>query len=326
MARVATNYTVDELISVCIARQVTDGDVLAQGIATPLVMAGYLLAKHTHAPHVSFASAIGNALVDDASAVGLARAEEVWLGRALVTFSFAQAACELLPRFQPKEFFRPAQVDAAGNFNNVFIGTDYHHPRMRLPGCGGIADVTTYYREIYLYVPRHSRVVFVERVDFVSGLGHPPPSPPHGEGSTPPPPAPPTGRGAHPPQEGKRSPARRPSAGPCYLVSNLGQFDFAAGRMRLTARHPGVTVEKIRVKTGFPLEIAPDLHETKPPTAEEIQLLRQVIDPLGIRRLETLSGAARKRILREILAREGLSTSQGFAQGGYGNPAPPIQN
>jgi hypothetical protein len=46
---VATGYTIDELISVCIARQVTDGDVLVQGIATPLVMAGYLLAKYTHA-------------------------------------------------------------------------------------------------------------------------------------------------------------------------------------------------------------------------------------------------------------------------------------
>jgi len=220
--------------------------------------------------------------VDTPCAVGLARAEELWLGRALATFDFAQAACELLPRFQPKEFFRPAQVDAAGNFNNVVIGTDYHHPRMRLPGCGGIADVTTYYREIYLYVPRHSRAVFVEQVDFVSGLGH--------------------------------SPARRLGAGPFYLVSNLGQFDFAAGHMRLTARHPGVTVERIRAKTGFPLGIAPDLCETQPPTAEEVQLLREVIDPLGIRRLETLSGAARKRALREILASEKLSMSQGFAQ------------
>jgi acyl CoA:acetate/3-ketoacid CoA transferase beta subunit len=278
VAHLVSDYTVDELISVCIARQVADGDVLAQGIATPLVMAGYLLAKHTHAPNVSFASAIGNALVNDATAIGLTRVEELWLGQALLTFGFAQAACELLPRFQPKEFFRPAQVDAAGNFNNVVIGADYHHPRMRLPGCGGIADVTTYYREILLYVPRHSRAVFAKRVDFVSGLGH--------------------------------GPARRHGAGPCYLISNLGQFDFAGGgggRMRLIAHHPGVTVDRIRTKTGFPLEVAPDLRETRPPSTEEVGLLREVIDPLGIRRLETLSGAARKRALREILTSEGVS-------------------
>lgn len=277
MTSPANDYTVDEMISVCIARQVADGDVLAQGIATPLVMAGYLLAKHTHAPCISFTSAIGNALVDEPCAVGLARVEELWLGRALVTFGFAQAACELLPRFQPKEFFRPAQVDAAGNFNNVVIGADYSHPRMRLPGCGGIADVTAYYREVYLYVPRHSRAVFVERVDFVSGLGH--------------------------------SKARRAGRGPCYLVSNLGQFDFADGRMRLITCHPGVPVEKVRAKTGFPLEVAPDLKETEPPTVEEVRLLREVIDPLGIRRLETLSGAARKQVLREILASECPATS-----------------
>jgi hypothetical protein len=47
------------------------------------------------------------------------------------------------------------------------------------------------------------------------------------------------------------------------------------------------------------------LRETEPPTAEEVRLLREVIDPLGVRRLETLGGAARKRALREILAREG---------------------
>jgi acyl CoA:acetate/3-ketoacid CoA transferase beta subunit len=272
MARVATKYTIDELMSVCIARQVADGDILAQGIATPLVMAGYLLAKHTHAPRISFASAIGNALVDRPGTVGLTRVEELWLDQALLTFGFTQIACEFLPRFQPKEFIRPAQIDAAGNCNNVIIGADYKLPRVRLPGCGGIADVTTYYNEIYLYIPRHSRAAFVEQLDFVSGLGH--------------------------------SPARRLGAGPRYLVSNLGQFDFANGQMRLITYHPGVTVAKIRTKTGFPLEIAPDLRETTPPTVEDLHLLRQVIDPLGIRRLETLSGAARKRALQKILASE----------------------
>lgn len=291
MTGVATEYTIDELISVCIARQVSDGDVLAQGIATPLVMAGYLLAKHTHAPHTSFASAIGNALIDEPGAVELVHVEDLWLSRALMTFSFTQVACELLPRFQPKEFFRPAQVDAAGNFNNVVIGADYNNPRMRLPGCGGIADVTTYYREIYLYVPRHSRAVFVERIDFVSGLGH--------------------------------SPARRLGAGPFYLVSNLGQFDFAGGRMRLVAHHPGESVERIRAKTGFPLEIASDLRETQPPTPEETRLLREAIDPLGIRRLETLSGAMRKRALQEILTSDDLRYHTLSKAGGKTRPSNP---
>jgi hypothetical protein len=46
MARLASDYTIDERISMCIARQVPNGDILAQRIAAPLVMAGYLLVKH----------------------------------------------------------------------------------------------------------------------------------------------------------------------------------------------------------------------------------------------------------------------------------------
>jgi glutaconate CoA-transferase subunit B len=268
----ATDYTVDELICVCISRQFTDGEVVAQGIATPLVMAGYLLAKHTHAPHLQFASAVGNALIRDVASLGLARIEELWLGRAMMRFGFAQAACELLPHFTPAEYFRPAQVDRYGNFNNVVIGSDYHRPRFRLPGCGGIGDVTTFSDRVYLYVPRHSRAVFVERVDFVSGLGH--------------------------------VPARRRGGGPRYLVSNLAEFDFPAGVMRLARLYPGVSVDKVQQRTGFQLELAPDLSETVPPTEEELRLLREVIDPLGVRRLETVSGSQRKRIVREILALE----------------------
>jgi glutaconate CoA-transferase subunit B len=268
-----TDFTIDELISVCIARQVVDGEVLAQGINTPLVMAGFILAQCTHAPNVRFASAIGQAICQEWAPLGVGRTEDLWLGKALLHVGFAAAAADLLPAFNPKEFFRPAQVDPCGNFNNIAFGKDYHRPRMRLPGTGGIPDVTTYSDHIYLYVPRHSRVTFVEEVDFVSGLGH--------------------------------VPHRRRGRGVCYLISDLGQFDWAEGRMRLTSYHPGVSLEQIQRKTGFQLEIAPDVHETPPPDPEEVRLLREEIDPLGVRKLEMLGGSARKDLLRAILEHEG---------------------
>ncbi len=266
------NFTIDELISVCIARQIEDGELVVQGLATPLVTAGYLLAKLTHAPNLLFASAIGQSLCQDWAPLGLTSVEALWLDKAMVTLGFGRSVTELLPVFHPKEFFRPAQVDPHGNFNNVVIGADYHRPMLRLPGSGGIPDVTTFGRRSYLYVPRHSRAVFVERVDFVSGLGH--------------------------------SPARQNGLGPHYLISDLGQFDFAEGRLRLISLHPGVALEKVQKKTGFALQIAPDLIETLPPMPEELRLLREVIDPMGIRRLETLSGGMRKQMLRQILEQE----------------------
>lgn len=265
-------YSIDELISACIARQVVNGEVLAQGINTPLVMAGFILAKLTHAPDVRFTSAIGQGICQDWAPLSVTRIEDMWLSKALLHVSFAVAAADLLPKYNPKEFFRPAQVDACGNTNNIAFGRDYRRPRMRLPGTGGIPDVTTYSEHIYLYVPRHSRVTFVEKCDFVSGLGH--------------------------------VPERVRGSGPRYLISDLGQFDWANGRMRLTHLHPGVTLAAVQKKTGFDLEIAPDLEETVPPTDHELHLLRNVIDPLGVRKLETLGGTARRQHLRDILERE----------------------
>jgi len=190
----------------------------------------------------------------------------------LMHVGFAVATAELLPKYNPKEFFRPAQVDAAGNTNNIAFGKDYARPRMRLPGTGGIPDVTTYSEHVYLYVPRHSRVTFVESLDFRSGLGH--------------------------------DPVRRRGTGPHYLISDLGQFDWANGRMRLTHLHPGIALSRVQKKTGFELEIAVDLMETPPPTEQELYLLREVIDPLNVRKLETLSGATRRDLLRGILEQE----------------------
>ncbi|MEZ4667725.1 MAG: CoA-transferase [Anaerolineae bacterium] len=266
------DFTIDELISICISHQVSDGELLAQGINTPLVMAGFILAKCTHAPNVKFTSAIGQSLVEDWSPLSVGRVEDMWLSKAQMHFGFVAGAADLLPAYRLKEFFRPAQVDSQGNFNNVAFGSDYFHPRMRLPGTGGIPDVTTFSNEIFLYVPRHSRVTFVPQLDYVSGLGH--------------------------------TPNRKRGRGVQYLISDLGQFDWANGRMRLVSFHRGVTLEYIQKKTGFELEISPDVHETQPPTVEELDLLRHKIDPLGVRKLETLGGSARKELLARILTQE----------------------
>ena len=268
----AAKYSIDELICVCISRQVRDGDVWAQGINTPLVSAGLILGKIRHAPRARFTSAIGQALVQDWGPLGISTIEDLWVGKGLVHLGFAAGAAEILPKFQPKEFFRPAQVDRQGNLNNIAIGADYRKPRVRLPGSGGIPDVTPCYDHSYLYVPRHSRLTFAEKIDFVSGLGH--------------------------------VPQRKRGGGPRYLITDLGQFDWDNGSMRLTHIHPGVDIEQVLRKTGFDLNIADDVRLTEPPDDRDLQLLRSEIDPLGTRKLETLRGAKRKALLREILQHE----------------------
>ena len=269
-------YTPDEIMVVCISRQVRNGEIVAQGLATPLVAAGYLLARKTHAPDLFFASAIGQTVCRQPAPLKILQVEKLWLDRAIVNLGFVRAVVDMLPRLRPMEFFRPGQVDPHGNFNNIAFGKDYRKPRLRLPGSGGIPDVTTFIDDIYLYVPRHSRVTFVPQLDFLSGLGH--------------------------------NKSRTHGSGPRYLISDLGQFDFNGDppekRMRLVSYHAGSSINRIQAKTGFELEISSDVQETSPPSAEELRILRQEIDPLRIRQLELLSGSQRRSLLHEIIDAE----------------------
>jgi glutaconate CoA-transferase, subunit B len=289
----APDYTTDEMMAVCIARLIQDGECVAQGIATPMVSAGYFLAKMTHAPNLLFASAIGNALTMNWAPLSISNVERVLDHHMMIAPSFAQLVCEILPVLQFKEFLRPAQVDASGNTNNIAIG-DYSHPRVRLPGSGGIPDVSSFSTNTYLYNPRHGRASFVEKLDFVSGVGA---------------------------DSGSGGRAGITSPGPRAMVTDLGLFDFSAGRMRLLSYHPGTTPERIQSRTGFSVSIAPDVYETPAPTKEELQLLREVIDPLGVRRLETLSGPDRWALLRQIAEHEraagepGLTIQRGDGHG-----------
>jgi glutaconate CoA-transferase subunit B len=269
-------YTPDEIMVVCISRQVRDGEVVAQGLATPIVAAGYLLARRTHAPNLYFSSAIGQGVCREPAPLKLLQVESLWLDQAIITIGFVRGVADVLPSLRPLEFFRPAQVDPQGNFNNIAFGRNYHAPRLRLPGTGGIPDVTTFLNDIYLYVPRHSRITFVPKLDFHSGLGH--------------------------------NKARTHGSGPQYLISDLGQFDFKGTdpnrRLRLVSYHREASIQRIQAKTGFEFEIAPDVQETPPPTEEELYSLRNEIDPLRIRNLELLSGNQRRTLLRDIITKE----------------------
>ena len=272
-----TNITPDEIMVVCMSHQIRNRETVAQGLATPLVAAAYLLARHTHAPDLYFTSAIGQSICRKPAPLSISNVESQWLDLSLTSVGFTRAAVDILPTLCPKEFFRPAQVDPFGNFNNIGFGKNYleegyKHPRLRLPGTGGIPDVTTYSEDVYLYVPRHSRVVFVPELDVRSGLGY--------------------------------TLDRTHGAGPKYLISDKGQFDFTGGRMRLVSYHPQESIEIIKSHTGFDLAISPEVGETLMPTSNELELLRNEIDPLGIRRLEFLSGAPRRQLLHDILNKE----------------------
>lgn len=274
------SWTPEDMMCVCIARSISDRDVLLEGIGAFLPTAGYELARRMHAPAAVGISPVGSVVRVTGLPLSLEGYEASTLAVGLGRFSYAEMALRYLPsylsrdRMAWREFMRPAQVDTWGNTNNVVIG-DYSRPTIRLPGAVGLPDGSILEREIFMYVPRHDRRTFVDEVDFVSTLGHR------------------AARGA--PTLGRRG-------NPTFLVSNLGTFRFDPdeGLTCLTV-HPGVTREEVVSATGCRLRIDMSPQITPPPTGEELRLLFEEVDPTGLRRLEVLSGKARRDLLRELL-------------------------
>lgn len=153
-----------------------------------------------------------------------------------------------------------SQVDRHGNQNISCIGP-WARPTRQLLGVRG-APVNTLNNPTSYWVPKHSTRVFVEHVDMVSGVGY------------------------------ERAAAAGPSATRYHripeVVSNLGVFDFETPdrTMRLRSLHPGVSVEQVAEATGFALTIPDDVPLTRDPTEAELRLIREVIDPKGLRERE----------------------------------------
>lgn len=154
-----------------------------------------------------------------------------------------------------------SQIDPYGNQNFAAIGSDYRAPKTQLLGFRGAPGNTVNHATSY-WIPAHSPRVFVERVDVVTGVGWD-----RAEAA---------GRGATEFFDLRR------------VVSNLAVMDFGgpSHRMRLVSVHPGVSVDEAVQSTGFELEMAPQITESRLPTEEELRLIREVIDPGGLRRTE----------------------------------------
>jgi glutaconate CoA-transferase subunit B len=69
--------------------------------------------------------------------------------------------------------------------------------------------------------------------------------------------------------------------GPAFVVSTLALMDYDPETcwMRLKATHPGVTVQEVIDSTGFKLIIPKEVGQNPAPSAEELRLLREEIDP-----------------------------------------------
>jgi acyl CoA:acetate/3-ketoacid CoA transferase beta subunit len=108
------------------------------------------------------------------------------------------------------------------------------------------------------WVGNHSKRVFTDTVDIVSGIGYD--------------------------KVDADNPAFR-FVNVYRVVSNLGVFDFAGprGTMRALSLHPGVLPDEVGEATSFEVHGLDEAGETRLPTDDELRLIREVIDPKALR-------------------------------------------
>lgn len=245
-------YSKTELMICVAARLFEDASTCFIGTGIPMLAA--MLASKTTAPNlvpVFEFGGMGAILEDLPRAVGEARTFHKGLA--------ASGICDTMETAQrgfiDYGFLGGAQIDPYGNLNSIVIG-DHDHPKARLPGSGGGNDVGSHCWKT-VAIMGHDMRRFVPKVDCVTTPGY------------------------------LSGPGTRESAGlprgtgPAYVVSTLALMDYDPGtcRMRLKATHPSVTAEEVVASTGFELVIPQEVGQNEPPSAEELRLLREEIDP-----------------------------------------------
>jgi glutaconate CoA-transferase subunit B len=245
-------YTLTELMAVASAREIKEGEIVFAGTGLPML--GVMLAQRTHAPNCCIIFEAGTAasrlahlpmsVGDPRNMRGAATAAGL-----IEVFSYVLQAGRV-----DVGFLSGAQVDRYGNINSTSIGLDPRRPRVRFSGSGGACDIACLAKHTII-IALHEKRRFPEKVDYITSPGW---------------------------LEGGDS--RRRSGlvrgGPSVVVTTKGLMRFRPDTkvMYLASYHPGVTPQAVADDTGFPLEIA-GATETPAPTAEELRILREVVDP-----------------------------------------------
>lgn len=249
------DYSPAELMIVNAARLLKDGDVVFVGVGQPNLACN--LAKRTHAPNLVMIYEAG-VIGAEPARLPLSIGDPTLVSGALSVVSMYDIFANYLQRGNVDVgFLGGAQIDRFGNINATIIGNDYAHPKVRLPGSGGAQEIAAWANRCYIMTP-HQKRRFPEKVDFLTSAGA---------------------------LEGKdgRTAAGLRGRGPIGVVTDLGYLEpDDTGELILTALHPGVTARQVLENTGWSLKVAETLRTTDPVTENELQILRNELDPTGI--------------------------------------------
>lgn len=246
----AQTYSPNEIMTVVAARALRNTDVCFVGIGAP--SAACNVARLTHAPDIVLIYESGT-IETKPNVLPLSIGDGELCETALTTVSVPEMFRYWLQGGRISVgFLGGAQIDRFANLNTTVVGA-YDKPKVRLPGGGGAPEIATACGEIFIIMAQSKRS-FVDRLDFVTSLGH-------GTGG-------PDGRSKH----------GVTTKGPTRVVTDLCVMepDPETKELTVVSLHPGVTREQVTAATGWPVRFAPNVTTTPAPTAAELTVLREL--------------------------------------------------
>jgi glutaconate CoA-transferase subunit B len=239
------------MMTVAAARALTNEDICFVGIGLP--SAACNLARLTHAPRLTLVYESGT-LETKPQVLPLSIGDGELCETALTTVPVPEMFQYWLQGGRiTVGFLGGAQVDRYGNLNSTVIG-NYAKPNVRLPGSGGATEIATGCQRIYI-VMRHGARAFVEKLDFLTSLGHGP-----------------TGR--------ERRALGLRTEGPTLIVTDLCTMrpDPESNEFEVATLHPGITAAQVRENTGWPVRFRSHVEDTPAPRQEELETLRDLLE------------------------------------------------
>lgn len=247
-----TNYNSMELMIAVASRELEDGSSVAVGTGAPCAAA--MLAQKLYAPGLLIlfeAGGVDPILPEMPISVGDSRS----FNAASMAGSMNDIMSACARGFVDYTFLGGAQIDMYGNLNSTIIG-EYSAPKVRLPGSGGANDFGSLCWRMMVMTNQDKRR-FVEKVDFITTPGWL-------EGG-----------------DSRKESGLPLDSGPYRIVTDMGVMDFepTSKRMRVISINPGFTFDDLQDNCSFELLRAEKIENTQPPTQDELDVLRNEVDP-----------------------------------------------
>jgi glutaconate CoA-transferase subunit B len=248
-----TEYTDTELMITRAAQELENDDTVLVGVGVPNLACNF--AKQTHAPDLEMMYESGT-VGSNPSELPLSIGDPVLATGARSVVPMIQGFGYYLQAGRiDVGFLGGAQIDYQGNINSTVIG-DYEDPDVRLPGSGGACEIASNAHRTLLITP-HTERRFPQEVDFVTSPGY-------------------IGGRKNRDDLGLRG-------GPEAVITDKAVMRFdEAGEMFVESLHPTVSRDTVQEATGWNLQFADNVTETRPPTEDDIRLVREELDPDGV--------------------------------------------